>query len=89
MEAPKCELEFQSDIYCQKHPIKPAASTEIWLKLTRSLKEGWDPKIMTTGNDSNLNVVRLSSCIQGCFPDPQSAPHSQLGVLPLFRHSWL
>lgn len=64
MEAPKCELEFQSDSYCQKHHTKPAASTEIWLKLTpRSLREGWDPKVVATGNDSDLNVVRVSSYI--------------------------
>lgn len=62
MEAPKCELEFRSDIYCQKYHIKPAAPTEIQLKLTLlSRREGWDPKTVATGNDSNLNVVRVSS----------------------------
>lgn len=88
MEEHKCEMDFRSDIYCQKHHVKTAASTEIRLKLTPiSLRKGWVPKTVAIGDDSNLSVERVS--IWGCFPDPQSAPHSYPGVLSLLGQGWL
>lgn len=89
MEASKCELEFQSGIYCQKHHIKPDTSPVMWLKLTpRSLREGSDPKNVATGSDGNLNGVKSELVDLEMLSKSSKCPSLPAGSIALVQERW-